>query len=242
MDIFNRNQFSTKPITAYVLYPLLFSTNKNNWSVSHIVKRIKKHSRTYLPCQDWSWVTNSHFPPVSWISYKTISMTCRRSTVGRVRTARQGLRIAAGSEWDEHTIRGKATRAYLPFHDGCHHLRVPSAAPPPRWEGFLAEPESFSFSCFRNKFWMRKLARPDKGAHESPWEGGRAKNEKSGSVNLGENDRIKYKEGEISSCGAYRARLNNAWICGGMALEHMQTFRITFIFNYKLLFSLSFLN
>lgn len=36
--------------------------------------------------------------PVSWINCKTISMTCRRSTVGRVKTVRQGLRIAAGSE------------------------------------------------------------------------------------------------------------------------------------------------
>lgn len=118
--------------------PLLF--NRTNWSLCHCEKQ---HSRTCLRCQDWSWVTNSHFLAVSWISSKTISMTCRRSTVGRVRTVRQGLRITAGSEWDEHTIRGKATRAYLPFHDGCHHSRVPSAAPPPRWEGFLAEPESF---------------------------------------------------------------------------------------------------
>lgn len=117
-------------------------------------------------------------PPVSWISPKTISMTCRRSTVGRVRTARQGLRIAAGSEWDEHTIRGKATRAYLPFHDGCHHLRVPSAAPPPRWEGFLAEAESFSFSFLF--FYFRRssggnLWRPTKRTHESQREGAKAK-------------------------------------------------------------------
>lgn len=53
------------------------------------------------------------------------------------------------------------------------------------------------------------------------------KREKSGGVNLGENNRIKYKEGEISSCRAYR-RLNNAWICGGMAVEHMHRFKIKF--------------
>lgn len=160
-------------------------------------------------------------------------MTCRRSTVGRLRTVRQGLRIAAGSERDEHTIRGKATRAYLPFHDGCHHLRVPSAAPPPRWEGFLAEPESFSF-LLQEKFW-RKLAAPHKGTHESRREGG----EKSGGVNLGENNRIKYEEGKISSCRAYRIRLNNAWICGGMALEHMQGFEIKFFFSITSCSSLS---
>lgn len=156
-------------------------------------KEKKLHSRTYLPCQDWSWVTNSHFPPVSWISYKTISMTCRRSTVGRVRTARRGLRIAAGSEWDEHTIRGKATRAYLPFHDGCHHLRVPSAAPPPRWEGFLADPESFSFLA-SGKVFGRNLQGPIKKEHMKvveQWVKQKKKNEKSGGVNLGENNRIK---------------------------------------------------
>lgn len=69
------------------------------------------------------------------------------------------------------------------------------------------------------------------------WGGGvKQKNEKSGGVNLGENNRIKYKEGEISNCGAYRRGLNNAWICGGMAVEHMHRFKIKFFFpNYKLL-------
>lgn len=142
MNFLIRNQFSM----CCIIYCSLEQIIKNEL-VSHIAKKKRKRSRTCHPRQDWSWVTNSHFPPVSWISHKTISMTCRRSTVGRVRTARQGLRIAAGSEWDEHTIRGKATRAYLPFHDGCHHLRVLSAAPPPRWESFLAEPESFLFSA-----------------------------------------------------------------------------------------------
>lgn len=135
--------------------------NRINHNIRWLVRKTKYNSRNLLSLQAWSWVTNSHFLDVSWISHKTISMTCRRSTVGRVRTARQGLRITAGSDWDEHTIRGKATRAYLPFHDGCHHLRVPSAAPPPRWEGFLAEAESFS-CLLQEKVCGGNLQRPTK--------------------------------------------------------------------------------
>lgn len=72
---------------------------------------------------------------------------------------------------------------------------------------------------------------PHKESHESRREGGgggKAKNEKSGGVNLGENNRMKYKEGEISSCRAYRRRLNNAWIRRGMAVEQMHHFEMKF--------------
>lgn len=45
---------------------------------------------------------------------------------------------------------------------------------------------------------------------------------------------IKKEEGEVSSCRAHRLRLNNAWICGGMALEHMRGFKIKW-FAFQLL-------
>lgn len=67
-----------------------------------------------------------------------------------------------------------------------------------------------------------------KRTHESHQEedggegGGYSKNEKSEDVNLGEYNRIKYTEGEIPSCRAYRIRLNNAWMWAGMAVEHTQ--------------------
>lgn len=48
---------------------------------------------------------------------------------------------------------------------------------------------------------------------------------------------IKKEEGEVSSCRAHRLRLNNAWICGGMALEHMQGFKIKW-FAFQLLAAL----
>lgn len=146
-------------------------------------------------------------------------MTCRRSTVGRVRTARQGLRITAGSDWDEHTIRGKATRAYLPFHDRCHHLRVPSTAPPPRWEGFLAALESFS-CLLQEKFW-RKLAAPHKGTHESHREGVKQKWEVR-RCQPGREEQNQTDGGWDISATGHRIRWNNAQICRGAASEHVQ--------------------
>lgn len=164
----------------------------------------------------------------------------QKITVGRVRAARQGLRITAGSEWDEHTIRGRATRAYLPFHDGCHHLRVRSASPPPRWEGFLTKKGKFLslFFFFASGESSRgNLLCPTKG-HMKVMKKRAKKNQKSGDINLGERNGIKHTEGETWSRRASRPKIKNTWMCAGMALEHT-VFEIKLVSNYKLLFSYS---
>lgn len=200
-----------------------------------------KRRQNFLAKTEVVWQTAS-FPPVSWISYKTISMTCRRSTVGRVRTVRQGLRITAGSEPDEHTIRGRATRAYLPFHDDCHHLRVRSASPPPTSEGFLTKNKKkrgkkrgkFLFFIASGESSGGNLPR-QKDAWKS-WRRWRGRNEKSGDVNLGERNRIQPTEGEAWSCRAPRARWNKSWTGGGLARLH-SGFELKLASSYKLLLS-----
>lgn len=70
----------------------------------------------------------------------------------------------AGSDSDEHIIRGKATRAYLPFHDGCHHLSFLHFSSQDEKAFIIAEAESFFF-CFRKKKVLEESCHAHKKEH-----------------------------------------------------------------------------
>lgn len=168
-------------------------TTTQKWSNSSKVTghsvtlwRKNRHSQTYLPHQGWSWVTNSHFPPLSpGSALRRFQWHAEDQLQGEWGLPDRGLE--SRPDQNEMNIQSEAKPHGLicPFTMPVIILRVSSAAPPPRWEGSLAESESSSFGCRKKKSFCvgrgqrekekeRKNLQqhPTKGTHESLGEAG----------------------------------------------------------------------
>lgn len=192
--------------------------------------RKNRHSETYLPHHDWNWVTNSHFPPLSpGSALRRFQWHAEDQLQGEWGLPDRGLE--SRPDQNEMNIQSEAKPHGLicPFTMAVIILRVSSAAPPPRWEGSLAESESSSFGCGEKKKvfvggggWERK-EKKEKSCSSIPQkehmkvfekQGGGGGARAVGGVNPGENNRFKHVEGEISRRRACRTRFNNPGVWG----------------------------